>query len=512
MEKSHSLNSTVPALASWAGLGNGPRMLYRLPGFDRLHVLDTGVNRKLANRVPVYLRRVADDGGNVQLDTVTNTERALNMRFKYASRRLRVPHIFPGYFVLESVKQATLTGSEHRRALPFLPFAVAGAVGPAGPSTEHRAVLECVCELVALTNALFPAHCRDGPGLSLSEAVVLAGKAHTWVVDHFQPLLGPCQTTKLHRPSAHLLDEFRLRGNVFDGNSAYNESLHKAVKAAYKATNKRRGQFIEQLIVNEQVHAALQEEEKENQAEAKTGRRRNRHDSKTSEEAMRPTHNKRGRRLRQRYSKKQPVLRMAANRGLPGLADALGCESTALFFPASSMYFGDKSLRHGRQEYTIRASQCFHGSAWLDWLRYRAKDGTMRVGQAALVLTNRAGTRQQLVVRCAADAPADPNCILTQYGCVRLQWDIAPSGSEVALDVVRPGDIVRKLAVEYDWEDLSQRHGVTVMPDEVPATGEELRKTRFFVNAFALPRQDPRSTDPAGTESDESDDWHDDLY
>lgn len=38
VELAHSLNSVVPALAAWAGLGNGPRMLYRLPGFDRLHV------------------------------------------------------------------------------------------------------------------------------------------------------------------------------------------------------------------------------------------------------------------------------------------------------------------------------------------------------------------------------------------------------------------------------------------------------------------------------------------
>jgi len=38
VELAHSLNSVVPAMAAWAGLGNGPRMLYRFPGFDRLHV------------------------------------------------------------------------------------------------------------------------------------------------------------------------------------------------------------------------------------------------------------------------------------------------------------------------------------------------------------------------------------------------------------------------------------------------------------------------------------------
>jgi len=38
VELDHSLSSVVPAMAAWAGLGSGPRMLYRLPGFDRLHV------------------------------------------------------------------------------------------------------------------------------------------------------------------------------------------------------------------------------------------------------------------------------------------------------------------------------------------------------------------------------------------------------------------------------------------------------------------------------------------
>jgi len=38
VELEHSFNSVVPAMAAWAGLGNGPRMLYRFPGFYRLHV------------------------------------------------------------------------------------------------------------------------------------------------------------------------------------------------------------------------------------------------------------------------------------------------------------------------------------------------------------------------------------------------------------------------------------------------------------------------------------------
>ena len=36
--KKHSLDSVVPAMAAWAGLGSGPRMHHRLPGFYHLHV------------------------------------------------------------------------------------------------------------------------------------------------------------------------------------------------------------------------------------------------------------------------------------------------------------------------------------------------------------------------------------------------------------------------------------------------------------------------------------------
>ena len=169
------------------------------------------------------------------------------------------------YFVPEATRQATMTGSEHRCALPFLPFGVVGVAGAPGNGDHHSALTAAIRELVVVTNALFAAQCANqGGGIMYSEAVVLAKKAHAWVVEVFQPVLGPAHTTKLHRMSAHLLDEFRLRGNVGDGNSAYNEALHKAVKAAYKLTNKRRDQFVEQLVLSEQVYTLLHDEEEDN--------------------------------------------------------------------------------------------------------------------------------------------------------------------------------------------------------------------------------------------------------
>jgi len=53
-----------------------------------------------------------------------------------------------------------------------------------------------------------------------------------------------------------------------------------------------------------------------------------------------------------------------------------------------------------------------------------------------------------------------------------------------SVDMLEAKDVECWIPVEHDWEDLSERHGVTVLPDDVPNTVEELRAARFFVNAF----------------------------
>jgi len=63
-------------------------------------VMEVSVNRKVSNCVPEYLRKIALPGGYVRLGTATNTDRAINMRFKHASRRAHVPQIQPGYAIM----------------------------------------------------------------------------------------------------------------------------------------------------------------------------------------------------------------------------------------------------------------------------------------------------------------------------------------------------------------------------------------------------------------------------
>ena len=123
------------------------------------------------------------------------------------------------YFVPEQKKQATRTGSEHRHALPFFPFAVVGVAGSDGDGVYRSTLTLAICELVHVIIELFSARCTGG-GTTLAEADLLTTKAHKSVVDHYQPVLGPSHTTKLQRMAAHLLEEFRLRGNLHDCNTA----------------------------------------------------------------------------------------------------------------------------------------------------------------------------------------------------------------------------------------------------------------------------------------------------
>jgi len=234
-----------------------------------------------------------------------------------------------------------MMGSEHRRALPILPFGVVGVADAPGTGDDHRALTAAVCELVVVTNALFSAKCTgQGGSILYSKAVVLARKAHTWVVDVFQPVLGPAHTTKFHRMSAHLLDEFRLRGIVTEGNSAYNEALRKAVKVAYKLTIRNRNQFVEQLVLSEQVYTLMHdgEEGSTDEEEApKIDTDSVGYDSQGKRSSRRQMRKMRQRQRRRRYSKKYSVAELARVHSIPGLAAVLCRSESTLLCKSGNM-------------------------------------------------------------------------------------------------------------------------------------------------------------------------------
>jgi len=135
---------------------------------------------------------------------------------------------------------------------------------------------------------------------------------------------------------------------------------------------------------------------------------------------------------------------------------------------------------------TIQAAPSFHAAPSYDWIQYTGPGGTQYFGQAAHAVQSRAVRRKRLVVRRAEEGASHEVCVLTDNGCQRLRSAVPSGGDAARLDVVDVNDIVGwvgRVAVEHDWEDLCEQHGLLVMPDEVRSTGVELRATRFLETA-----------------------------
>lgn len=378
-------------------------------------------------------------------------------------------------FVKADKKQATLTGRENRSALPFLPFAVVGLGGATG--VDHRILTTAVADFAALTKGLFADCCLGGgTGLTLDEAELLAIRAQRWALDLYQPVLGPSHTTKLHKLAAHVFDEFRLRGNMHDGNTSYNEQLHKLVKLAYRLTNHKRTDFLEQLLLVEQVTELLTQE-RQSELDAAG-------DLNATGDQQRP----RPRRIRRR-GRRTTLGALASSRRLSGLVDAVGLPASTILLVRNSTFLGDAAMSsHGRADFTVRAAPELWGRAWYDWVRYRDATGAIVIGRAEAVLANASGTWERLVVSRSQTVDPEPGGVLSSYGCQRLKWSVRPGARATTLDDIPVSAIVGLVSVEYDWEDLCTRHGHRVMPTEVRKTYEETTAQRFFTNAF-----DPRT-------------------
>jgi len=207
--------------------------------------------------------------------------------------------------------------------------------------------------------------------------------------------------------SAHLLGEFHCRVNVTDSNSAYNEAVHKAVKATYKLTNRKRNQFIQQLVLSEHVYTLMHNGEESSTEEEKAPRIDTDSVGYDSEGTWSSGPLMRKRRQRQQRRRRWDSKKYS-------VATVLCRSESTLFCKNGNMYYGNASLpMKGRTQYTIRGARVFHGSPWLDWMRYRGPDGALRVGQAAFVITNRARGWEQLVVQRVQKTRARPGCVLT---------------------------------------------------------------------------------------------------
>ena len=443
------------------------------------------------------------------------------------------------YFVSPSEKQATLRGAEHRRALHFLPFAVAAILGAAGSKWNHSVLTWAMCELAALLRDIFGPACLGG-GVKVKRARELTARLATWVHRDFQGLFGPLHTPKLHRLLAHVLDELRMRGSLLLGDTGIYESKHKGVKKAYTRTNRGRTEHALQMLMAEQVADALSWEAADKDEDddvdvannddlaAGDGANVPPPPPAASVDAGAQTHpagsaTPRGARVgaipvvaaavadhaaapgpcaapavdapsmsspprQRRHGVPMRVGVIAAERSIEGLAECLELTNNdVLTVPVGTYLAHGTALRRGGQRRQIvRASMDYLGGPWLDWVEYTSADGGYRVGRARVVITG-IGKRpvRLLVVERARRVPADNGCPFAAYKCTRLQFDMKASGVTPAIECVPVNRVKRVLCVEDDWVNWVSFYGLEVMPEAVATTRHETARARFFVNAFS---------------------------
>ena len=406
--------------------------------------------------------------------------------------------------------QPTLRGSEHRSAVLFLPFSAAGILGSEGGEWCHTQLTWALCELAALVRDRFNAPCATS-GHAYALKTELCDRMSAWLHGDFIKLFGQHRKPKIHKLMAHLLEEFMLRGNVQDGNTGLNEALHKALKKAWLRTNTRREEYSLQMLMAEQMAGLLSytrsavvvdhEDLLQDPASAPAGDAVGLHGQEAADEGADvvvvpaaacapsapsaalpvPTMNAvcgRERNL--------TVSALAEEQGLDGLADVLQVDEYSDVTLSGAVSLTSGARRRDAKKQILRASPNFYGAPHFSWFEYQDEDGTTRRGRARAVLSRVGDAIGRVVVfERLTTADPEPDCPFFAYGCRRLRWVTRQGQGGPVHGVVRLDAISRLLCVEHDWADWVVRHGLKVMPVEVPRSAKEVHERRFFINAFA---------------------------
>jgi len=343
----------------------------------------------------------------------------------------------------------------------------------------HDAVLEMFCKAAQLGGHLFGDNIADTCTITERDVRAIEADAETLGIDYLQTLYGRTNTSKVHRLIYHLADELRARGNLWEGDTSLNETLHGACKRMYKRTNKRGPGVSLQMMRCEQTQVQVLKEIEEDDEVYKPGPRAAAAAVSVSAHTADLSFSGRGKRVTVGDLLATPELQSMAERltsdGIRWVTVSKTARIVARFEWGAA----------GRVQY-VRATPSFMGKAWYSFVKYESHAGEVQWGRARLVVRSlERQARSCIVVQRLRRVNADSGCVLTAYGCVRLAWDFESVGADVpALEIVESTRILRLEDVQVDWSDLSHRHGLRAMPSTVARTPIERRAARYFTNPF----------------------------
>lgn len=493
-----------PALASCHGLGTEPYHLYKMIGFDKLHTVDLGLLRLLPDFA--FKRFSVPEYNKGKLSKAALTKIA-NNRFNDVARSFGI-HIRPFRANAKEV-HSTMTGALRRAITPFLWVALL-ALQP-----DHRPDDDVLLRAALLANE-YQIHMRGinqhpNSALRTRQAIEVLQKVGFDAGCSTSEALMLRISTKLHRIMWHTRDHFLLFGCSRRGDTDENESLHKATKACYKATNKRLPEIATQLVAVRSISNARRLTD----ALHSTGSALASSSSfetdylaqipLTDESLITAYTSDSGDEFEGDLSCISGVDALISE-----LADAVECvdnddilavalnmkhlltqafvwtESSQIRFTPVLEWMPEGAENVPKKKHIAYATANFRcGGARFDAVQYN-DHGISRYGfvQTILQARGRPTNYKAVIIRRLREVDAHPhnNNVVNEFGHKRLAYSIRSfSNCDVILDCVSIVNLQRVVPIVRDLHDVAIRYSISHRPCNIPDTKQERELARFFL-------------------------------
>jgi len=353
------------------------------------------------------------------------------------------------------------------------------------------------------------------PPMTLTEGRSIGQQATAFVNRFVTPILGHIASVKVHKLLCHVAEAVQWHGNLQNGNTATNESGHRADKPYYARTSKDGRTFTRQLVRH--AHGArgiLARHDKEDVIAAAAWK------AELLRRGAAAGHGARGgSRLRLRAAATSSAT--TAVRGVAAAGGAASAEEhlrkqKRRVYNVAKVLVGDLATRpdlanisallclaphrhvrvatrtpimarfdcRARVQQQVRAAEDYLGAPWYDAVLYHPGGDESRLCIGELRTIVRGPNGDAVVLVPLEVVPPEPLCPFVARGCLRLKWRVVDNASDVTLRLV-PVEHVRRLAfVVPDFADLAGRCGVDADPPTMDSPLQERLDMRFFLNAF----------------------------
>jgi len=299
----------------------------------------------------------------------------------------------------------------------------------------------------------------------------LADKACDLIINRVDLLLGPMHTSKSHRLANHLLVALLRNGNVWEGDTSENETLHGPCKRMDSRTNKRGPTIVLQMMrASETQNEVLRElKDLEDEKGDENGGLFDILDGNVDEGDVptEPVHllprSERGQRLK--------VSDVQVLPGMGALGELLDKSPNCSVVVSTSFSFhctfewGAPSVVQ-----TACATDSYLGKPRYDYIWYTDMNGQRALSWVRIVVRMLGGAQDDFaVVRRLEPVAPVAQCALSGSGCRRMAWRFDnPADDWPSLHCVPLCQVLRIEHVVPEFEDLCDRHGLRAVPSNTP--------------------------------------------